>query len=393
LDFVSRTVPNAGEHLAELERAIRHTFIPALLGRPVSDDDRELLSIPARFGGLGISNPCTLAPLALGFSQALSLPLVKLILFQADDFNPTELRSDQENIKLEQDARREFFWTKKMEALIQRFPKEVRKAISEAQQKGASSWVTARPRHDHSTVLHKGDFRDAVFIRYAWTPPRLPQHCVCGANFSLQHSLDCLIGGFRTLQHNEVRDLVADCLKEAHFSGVETEPELQELQGESFKLKSANKDDEARSDVKCIGFWTRMRQAYFDIKVVSPFAKSNSSLTPAQLYRKSEQEKIREYAARIRDVEHADFSPLVYTTTGAMAPRTEQVFKKVGEKMAELKEIPYSVVCGWLRCRFSFALLRTTLICLRGTRKRKGKFGKPGKPQIERAVVEAHIDF
>jgi len=73
-----------------------------------------------------------------------------------------------------------------------------------------------------------------------------------------------------------------------------------------------------------------------------------------------------------------------------MAPQCQQIFKKVGEKIAQVRELPYSVVCGWLRCRFSFALLRTTLICLRGTRKRKGK---QGKPQIERAVIEARITY
>ena len=158
------------------------------------------------------------------------------------------------------------------------------------------------------------------------------------------------------------------------------------LSGESFKLKSAK--NEARSDVKCIGFWTRMRQAYFDIKVVSPYARSYSSLSPPQFFRQAEQSKIREYAARIREVEHADFSPLVFSTTGVMGPQAQKIFKKVAEKMSEIKDIPYSVVCGWMRCRFSFALLRTTLICLRGTRDRKGK---AGKPQIERAVVEARI--
>ena len=180
------------------------------------------------------------------------------------------------------------------------------------------------------------------------------------------------------------------CLREARFPGVEIEPELQILAGESFKLKSANKEDDARSDVKCVGFWTRMRQAYFDIKVVSPFARSYSSLSPAQLLRQAEKSKIREYADRIRNVEHADFNPLVFTTTGVMGPQCQQIFKKVGEKIAQIKELPYSVVCGWLRCRFSFALLRTTLICLRGTRKKREK---QGKPQIERAVVEAHITY
>ena len=126
----------------------------------------------------------------------------------------------------------------------------------------------------------------------------------------------------------------------------------------------------------------------FDIKVVSPYAKSNFNLSPAQLFRRSEKEKIREYAERIREVERADFSPLVFTTTGTMAPRCHKIFKMVSEKIAAIKDLPYSVVSGWLRCRFSFALLRTTLICLRGTRKRKEKIGKA---HIERAVVEAHI--
>jgi hypothetical protein len=49
--FVSRTVPGAGSLLAELEQAIREVFIPAIVGRSVSDDERKLLSFPARFGG------------------------------------------------------------------------------------------------------------------------------------------------------------------------------------------------------------------------------------------------------------------------------------------------------------------------------------------------------
>ena len=65
--------------------------------------------------------------------------------------------------------------------------------------------VTMAPEAHH-TVLHKGDFRDAIFIRYGWPVPFLSPTCCCGAPFSLQHSLDCLIGGYRTLQHNEVRD-------------------------------------------------------------------------------------------------------------------------------------------------------------------------------------------
>src|SRR5690606_11260196 len=129
---------------------------------------------------------------------------------------------------------------------------------------------------------------------------------MCDISFSTSVALDCLIGGFRTLQHNEVRDLVADVVREAQYK-VEVEPLLQPLTGETLKYRSANKEEDARSDVKVLGFWSKMRQAYFDIKVVSPCARSYLHLTPAALYRKMEQAKVREYRSRINDVEHETF--------------------------------------------------------------------------------------
>jgi hypothetical protein len=174
-----------------------------------------------------------------------------------------------------------------------------------AREKGASSWVTAVPSHDHHTILSKGDFIDAVCIRYGWIPPNLPDVCVCGATFNIQHALDCMIG-YRTIQHNEVRDTVAAVLKEAGYKAVEIEPRLQPLSGEFFEYKSAVRDDEARSDVKCNGFWRAMRSAFFDIKVVSPYAKSNAHLSNPSMYRKAEKSKEREYSERIKNIEHAD---------------------------------------------------------------------------------------
>jgi hypothetical protein len=126
-------------------------------------------------------------------------------------------------------------------------------------------------------------------------------------------------GGYRTIQHNEVRDVLAQLMKEAGHTAVETEPVLQPLHGEHFERKSANTQNDARSDIKCTGFWRHMRTAFFDIKVISPFAKSYVRLSSTSLYRLAENSKMREYAERIRNVEHADFNPLVFTTAGGMA--------------------------------------------------------------------------
>src|SRR2546423_345287 len=85
----------------------------------------------------------------------------------------------------------------------------------------------------------------------------------------------------------------------------------------------------------------------------------------------AEKAKSRDYRERILMVEHGDFNPLVFTTSGAMGPQCSMVMKRIAEKMSETTHLPRSCVAGWLRCRLSFALLRTTLLCVRGTRKWK----------------------
>ena len=51
-------------------------------------------------------------------------------------------------------------------------PDEMKLAMKTTVEKGASSWVTATPLFDHDTVLHKGDFVDAIYMRYGWTNSR-----------------------------------------------------------------------------------------------------------------------------------------------------------------------------------------------------------------------------
>ena len=127
-----------------------------------------------------------------------------------------------------------------------------------------------------------------------------------------------------------------------------------------------------------------------NVQVVSPFARSNLNKPHKTLYHEGEQQKDREYKARINQVEQADFTPLVFTTAGGMAPRMQLFLKRISLLMSEQQDLANSVVSGWLRCRFSFALLRTTLVCLRGTRRKRYT---PHVDDIGRAVCESRIDF
>ena len=112
-------------------------------------------------------------------------------------------------------------------------------------EKGASTWLSVLPIDEHGFSLHKGAFRDALCLRYAWQIPQLPQTCACGNNFDVNHAMICPKGGFPSIRHNEVRDLTADLLTEVCHD-VEIEPKMQELTGEHLLLRTANKEDGAR---------------------------------------------------------------------------------------------------------------------------------------------------
>ena len=88
-------------------------------------------------------------------------------------------------------------------------PDDLRYAVLLAQEKGASSSLTALPIQEHGHALHQGAFRYGLALRYGWLPAGIPSECVCGKSFSIEHALSCARGGFLTLRHNEIRDLTA----------------------------------------------------------------------------------------------------------------------------------------------------------------------------------------
>ena len=387
--FLSRTMPDCAEHFQPLEDVIQQDFIHALFKRQVTEPERDMLSLPARMGGMGIFKPVQECKISSTNSQFISAPLVKLISRQEYDFRPRELAEEMKGLRAQVDKASEERFKEIRDTILKHASEELKTAVKAASEKGGSSWVTACPSYEHGTVLHKRDFVDACCIRYGWQILNLPTKCVCDAAFNVQHALDCKRGGLRIIQHNEVRDTIAQCMIEAGHIAVEIEPLLQPLEGETFEYKTANKDDEARSDIKCCGFWGKLQQAYFDIKVVSPFARSNVDLEPAQMFKNAERTKIREYGERIKNVERGDFHPLVFTCTGGMAPASHMVMKRLAEKLSEKQNLPVSVVSGWLRCRLSFALLRTTILCVRATRSKKLHV----ENNIELAVVAARMDL
>ena len=361
--YLIRTIPNIEDQLQPLEDAIRHKFLPSLTGQSaLNDETRDLMALPVRHGGLGIINPTRNTRSHHQSSESITAPLVQSHTYD-QEAKVEQLRAKKDAIKqhkqLDSAAAAE---------LEDKLPNNLKRAIQVSKEKGASSWLATLPIAEHGFALHKGAFRDALCLRYGWRPSHLPSHCICGHNFTVEHALICTRGGFPSIRHNELRDITAGFLTEMCHN-VGTEPPLQPLSGEQLTLRSANREDGARLDIAADNFWGRDRsRAFFDIRVFSPFAQSHRNTSLSQCYKKNEQEKKRAYDQRIREVEHESFSPLVFSTSGGMGPTANVVYKRIASMIAQKHDKTYSKTLHWMRCKLSYSLLRSAIMCLRGAR-------------------------
>ena len=198
-------------------------------------------------------------------------------------------------------------------------------------------------------------------------------------------------GGFPSIRHNEVRDMTVTLLSEVCHD-VATEPTLQPISGEVLEGATANSQDGARLDIAASGFWGgRFERSYFDVRVFNPYAASNRQTQLSSTYRRHENVKRRAYEQRIREVEHASFTPLVMSLTGSLGHAATITYKRLGSLLAEKWDTPYATVMGWLRCRLSFSLLCSSILCIRGARSTRGHAACQTIPSVDLASREAAI--
>ena len=100
---------------------------------------------------------------------------------------------------------------------------------------------------------------------------------------------------------------------------------------------------------------------------------------------------MRAYCERIQQVDQGSFTPLVFTTSGGMGPKAICFYSKLAESISEKKQQPRSHVVAWMRCRLSFSLLRSALLCLRGTRCSAPKATHIANMDYETTVMESGI--
>ena len=140
-------------------------------------------------------------------------------------------------------------------------------------------------------------------------------------------------------------------------------------------VQGSNRTQDAPLDIPAHGFWDPQSLAFFDVRVCHPNAESYRDQEPQQISRIHENNKKRLYSRRVLDVEHGSFTPLVFTTTGGMGKECIRYHSGLAKLIAAKKGEHYSQTISWIHARASFALLRSSLVCLRGSRvKRRTAF-------------------
>ena len=373
--FLARTLPDIGEFLQGIDKFLAVEFLPALSGRKgFTPDDLALLRLPARLGGIGLPSLAETAKSELKASKEMTRAQVLEIVQQ-------NLPHDVASIE---QIRRSAVQVRNLARLQCRSNEKARlkqlmsdssldsRQLELLSTKGASAWLTALPIQAHGFWLSKQDFRDGLALRYNWRLEGVPVTCVCGSVFTPDHALICSFGGYPTIRHNELRDLMGSLLSEV-CSNVAVEPRLAPLSGEVFERRSTNTSEDARLDVRACGFWTRQEDAFFDVRVFHPNAASYKAVDQDELFLLHERKKQLEYEERITNVDHGSFCPLVFSTTGAVGPLCARFLKRLAALLCTNDPTSYSSTMAWIRTRVSFALLRHAVMCIRGSRSSHGK--------------------
>ena len=203
MTYFIRTIPDLTDILKPLDDYLTEHFIPAFTeGHILSEADRKLISLPVRYGGLGIPIYQELCTREYNNSRKVTAPLTPRIVSQEQTYVYSKTRERQIDMEIKK-AREEIHKSKLQSLRSDMTPQQIR-ANDLAQMKGASAWLTSLPLQDEGFVLNKREFFDAISLRYRWNLKRTPTNCACNKPFDSDHAMQCPLGGYVIRRHNRV---------------------------------------------------------------------------------------------------------------------------------------------------------------------------------------------
>ena len=112
----------------------------------------------------------------------------------------------------------------------------------------------------------------------------------------------------------------------------------------------------------------KRQQAFFDLRVFDPSACRYLNKLLQHCLVINENEMKRAYHERVLQIYHGKFTPLVFSIYGSMGRECHKFYSRLSDLLSEKRNLPKSEVEDWVRSKICFALLKSSLLCLRGSR-------------------------
>ena len=359
-NYLQRVHEMESDAFTQIETQIKEQFLPKLFGNSaINEVQRDLFSLPAKQGGLGIRKPNSQSRSAY-YTSVRATGHIQSSLKGECDYNWNKNDSEIKTARREHTKKQAVVDDQCLASVLPLLPDNTKRAVQRAVDYSTSHWLTVLPLASDHFDLSAVEYRDALCVRYALPFLSVPSKCDgCGDCFTIQHALSCKKGGLITQRHNEIRDSIGD-LCSLLWKNVRREPIIREADDENHLTGLV-------ADLSARGVWHPQGTASFDIRVIDTDAVSYLGRKPSAVLASAETEKKTKYTAACTE-RNVSFTPLVTSVDGALGDEFNAFMKRLAHGLSSKWERPYARVMGWVRCRMSFAILRATNLCVRGTR-------------------------
>ena len=328
-----------------------------MFGCEISSLEQRLFSLSVCLGGLGLDLPAVSANSLYAASRHATEVIVSAII-SATPFEPSAhddlVFVAQRHYRKQLDTNHEALFS---EICLELDPLH-RCAIERARANDLSAWLSVMPIEKDNYDLTGQEFRDALAVQY-----RKPLLCVppcydgCGVPSSLDHFLICRKGGLIVQRHNEIRDAISD-LAALLWGQVKREPVVSE-DGDDGTLVA---------DLGVRGVWSSQSEALFDIRVTDTDAQSYLGHAPESILFGLRLRKSKSILLLLLMLVVLTLPPLCFSVDGLAGSEAVCFIKRLVTGLSSKWERNYSEVLFWVCTRLTFAILRATRLCVRGTR-------------------------
>ena len=356
-----------------IEVAIRTYMIPRLTGwNTTSPNERKMLALPVRHGGMAIDNPVESAADNYKTSLAATAVLQTLIIegtnTQVEDID-THTKQFAETTSSSKCERRERN-NNVAATLAKKLPPDRARAFDRARQNKNGYFLLVRPLEQMGFRLSKNEWYDGVSTRYNSTLFCAPTFCDGhpSERYTLAHALMCAKGSNRIHRHDTVKNalqMIAQKAVGASVFHVEREPWLIRAGATGGQGRVCNEG--LRGDLKIRGIHALKPHSVIDVRVTFPDGGENRGKETKKLIETQEEEKRKLYKPEC-DRQGHDFIPFVVTTDGVMGSWANSLIDSLARKLANKWGRRTGVVAAWIRTRLSIATIRATSACIRGSR-------------------------